>query len=743
VLAIAKSNMKKFLLFGVVVLSAGLLSWRIWPGDDDTVFGRDWREYLGGPDRSHYSPLKQINSTNVSQLQVAWTYRTGDSGQMQCNPIIVNGVLYGMTASTQPFALAAATGKEIWRRKAEGTPMYNTSRGVTYWEKGEDKRILFTNGPWLYAVNAKTGEAISSFGENGKVSLKTGLGASAKEKFVVSNTPGTLYEDLLIMPLRVSEGADAAFGYIQAFNIQTGKLTWVFRTVPFPGEYGYNTWPKGTYKNTNVGGANNWAGMAIDRKRGIVFVPTGSAAFDYYGGNRKGSGLFANCLLALDARTGQRKWHYQMVHHDILDRDPPAPPNLITVTQNGQKIDAVAQVTKQGMVFVFERETGKPLFPIEERKMPRSDVPGEQAWPTQPFPVKPAPYARHTLTENDISPYAENRNELVEKFRKSRFEGPFTPLTQKGTIVFPGLDGGAEWGGAAADPDGILYVNSSEMAWLLSVGPTNPVEKKTGSSSAKKASSKVSAGQRIYASNCAVCHGAQRQGNPASGFPSLVNVGSRRSKDYITTVTTNGKGMMPSFARLSATERQKIVSFLLGTEKKTPASASLTKATKGKEPGLNQGKKDPYVAYKITGFSKFLDSKGLPAITPPWGTLNAIDLNTGEYLWKIPFGEYPELMAKGIPQTGAESYGGPVVTASGLLFIAGTKDKKFRVYNKRNGQLLWETTLPAAGFATPSTYEVNGRQYVVIACGGNKLGAPAGDSYVAFALPQEVVKASK
>lgn len=724
--------MKKLILSIIIFCSLGLLSWQLMSNSKKGGPSREWREYLGGPDRSHYSTLTQINAANASQLKVAWTYHTGDSGQMQCNPIIVDGMLYGMTASTQPFAVDAATGKEIWKRKADEAVMYNTSRGVAYWENGDDKRILFTNGPWLYAVNAKTGEAITSFGDNGKVSLKEGLGSSAKDKFVVSNTPGTIFKDLIIMPLRVGEGADAAIGNIQAFNVETGKLAWVFHTVPHPGEFGYETWEnKAAYKNTNIGGANNWAGMAIDRERGLLFVPTGSAAFDYYGGNRKGSGLFANCLLALDAQTGQRKWHYQLVHHDILDRDPPAPPNLVTVTQNGKKIDAVAQVTKQGMVFVFDRETGVPLFPIEERKTPSSDVAGEKAWPTQPFPAKPVPYARQTLTRNELSPYADNKKELLEKFDKSRSEGPFTPLTERGTIVFPGLDGGAEWGGAASDPDGVLYVNSSEMAWLLSVGPTNATDKKPGA-----AGKGLSPGAKIYAANCAVCHGSERKGNAANGFPSLVDISNRRSASYVRNVVTNGKGMMPSFARLSADDRNRVVSFLLGTEQK--ASTSLAKVTRGREPGLNQGKQGPYVAYKITGFSKFLDSAGLPAIAPPWGTLNAIDLNTGEYRWKIPFGEYPELKAKGVPPTGAESYGGPVITASGLLFIAGTKDRKFRVYDKRNGALLWETELPAAGFATPSTYEVNGRQYVVIACGGNKLGAPSGDSYVAFALPPEV-----
>lgn len=711
--------MKRLLISILIVILSltGLLAWVYLP-DNPSSSGRDWREYLGGPHRNHYSTLKQITPSNVNQLEVAWEYHTLDTGQIQCNPLIVDGTLYGMTANTQPFAIDAATGKEYWRKESEGSDQFSTSRGLVYWENGKDKRILYTNGQWLYAVEASTGQAIVSFGENGRVSLKAGLGESAAEKMVISNTPGTVYEDLIIMPLRVSEGADAALGHIQAFNIRTGKLAWVFHTIPQPGEYGYDTWPKDAYKNTEVGGGNNWAGMAIDRERAIVYIPTGSAAFDFYGGNRKGSNLFANSLLALNARTGERIWHFQLVHHDILDRDPPAPPNLVTITRNGKKIAAVAQVTKQGFVFVFDRETGEPLFPIEERSVPASDIPGEQAWPTQPFPVKPEPYARQALTEEDISPYAKNREELIETLRESRSEGPFTPLSEQGTLVYPGLDGGAEWGGAAADPEGILYVNSSEMAWHIALGAAASEEQLES----------LASGQRLYTLNCTPCHGAERKGNPGSGFPSLVDIDSRRTREHVANVITNGKGMMPAFSKLSEEEKQALVAFLFGEEEQQPEIP--------KEPGLGKSDKaDPEIPYQISGYTKFLDKDGYPAIRPPWGTLNAIDLNTGEYVWKVVYGEYPELMSKGIPQTGAESYGGPVVTASGLLFIAGTKDGKFRAYDKSNGKLLWETQLPAAAFATPSTYEVNGKQYVVVACGGTKLGAESGDSYIAFVLP--------
>jgi quinoprotein glucose dehydrogenase len=673
----------------------------------------EWREYLGGHDRNHYSSLTEINPSNVDQLQVAWVYHTRDSGQIQCNPIVVNGILYGMTATVQPFALEAATGKEIWRVRdtAAGT-WYGTSRGVTYWEDGDDKRILYTKESWLYAVNAMTGKPVLSFGDSGRTSLGSGLGSLAKKRFIISNTPGAVYKDLIIMPLRLSEGNDAAPGYVQAFNIRTGKLAWVFKTIPHPGELGYETWPKEAYQDSTLGAANNWAGMAVDQERGIVFVPTGSAAFDFYGANRHGDNLFANTLLALEAKTGKRLWHFQMVHHDILDRDAPAPPNLLTVRHGGKSIDAVAQVTKQGYVFLFNRENGEPLFPIEEIPAPSSDVPGEKAAPTQPRPVKPLPYARQTFEETDLSPFASNKEELISKFRKARSEGTWTPLSKNGTIIFPGLDGGAEWGGAAVDPDGIMYLNSCEMPWLISLD--------TGTEKSSK-----HPGEQLYLASCATCHGAERKGNPASGYPSLVDAKKKYKRDQVKTVIGTGKGMMPAFKGLTDEQKNHIVAFLFGEKVEV----------KEDKKEVNSALTPKKVNYKISGYIKFLDKDGYPAVKPPWGTLNAIDLNTGEYLWKKTFGEVPELEAKGINDTGSDSYGGPVVTASGLLFIAGTKDGKFRVYDKKNGELLWETKLPAAGFATPSTYSVNGKQYVVIACGGTKLGAPKGESYVAFSLP--------
>lgn len=673
----------------------------------------DWADYLGGPDRNHYSTLTQINAGNVSQLQVAWEYHTGTPGQIQCNPLVVQGRLYAVTANAEPFALDAATGEELWRIRNSNTNNI-IMRGVSYWEDGDDKRILFSRDSWLHAVDAISGKSILTFGDSGRVSLKAGLGPTAQSKYVNSRTPGTVFEDLIIMPLSLSEGTDAAPGYVQAFNVRSGKLAWVFKTIPAPGEFGYETWPQDAHTNNRVGAANNWAGMAVDAKRAIVYVPTGSAAFDFYGGDRKGENLFANSLLALNARTGERIWHYQFVKHDILDRDVPAPPNLITVERNGKKVDAVAQVTKQGYVFVFDRETGEPLFPIEDVPAPPSDIPGEEAWPSQPRPVKPLPYARQTFTEEDINPFSADRDSLLELFRKSRFEGPFTPLSRTGTIVYPGLDGGAEWGGAAVDPDGIMYLNSNEMTWLISLDKKKPASKDI-----------VSPGQQVYATHCSVCHGSERKGNAASGYPSLVDLNNRFERNHVLDVITKGKGRMPGNQQLTEKEKKDLVAFLYGDKVVTQPVPEQKREEVGEQ----------VLDYQISGYIKFIDKSGYPAIRPPWGTLNAIDLNTGEYVWTKVFGTYPELEAKGIPQTGSENYGGPVVTASGLLFIAATYDKKFRAYDTANGELLWETTLPAAGFATPCTYEVDGRQFIVVACGGTKNGTPKGDSYVAFALP--------
>ncbi len=676
-----------------------------------------WTQYLGGADRAHYSTLAQIDSLNVGQLKVAWAYDAPDSGQMQMNPIIVQGTMYGVTAALKAFALDAATGKQLWLYK-DNAQASGTSRGVAYWEDGNDKRILYTVGDKLIALNALDGKPVLSFGTNGKTDLHTGLPDAAKDKYITSNTPGTIFKNLIILPVRVAEDAGAAPGYVRAFDVRTGKLVWVFHTIPMPDEKGYNTWPPEAYKNINVGAVNNWAGMALDEKTGTLFIPLGSAAPDFYGANRKGANLYANCLLALNANDGSYKWHFQLTHHDMWDRDPPAPPNLITVTQNGKSIDAVAQVTKQGYTFVLDRSTGQPLFPVQEVSAPASALPGEQAWPTQPVPLLPKPYARQIngLTENDISPFAGNKETLKKEFLAAD-KRAFAPPDTGNVLLLPGYDGGAEYGGAAADPfKGILYVNANEMAWFLKM-EKQPAANAPNSKNIQKGY----AGEQVYQASCSGCHGSNRQGNAASGYPDLTMLPQKQTTQYVLQTITNGKGKMPGFSSINAADKERLVAFLFGTERKEIMSTGMAAANLD--------------AYRHTGYKKFLDDKGLPAISPPWGTLTAIDLNSGKQLWQTTLGITPGLPKQDTNPTGCENYGGPVITSNGLLFIAATKDGMFRAFSRYTGKLLWQTALPAACFATPAMYSINGKQFITMACGGEKLGTKKGNKIVAFALP--------
>ncbi len=534
-----------------------------------------WTEYLGGPDRNHFSTLSEIDTTNVQQLKIAWTYLSPDSGQMQMNPIMVNSTVYGVTAGLKAFALDAASGKQLWLF-TDSTSSNGVSRGVAYWEDGNDKRIFYAVGENLLALDAGNGTLISTFGDNGKVNLHTGLPESAKNKYITSNTPGTIYKDFIIMPVRVGEDAGAAPGDIRAFNVRTGELIWTFHTIPHPGEMGYETWPEDAYKNTNVGAVNNWAGMAIDNKTGTLFIPLGSAAPDFYGGNRIGANLFANCLLALNANDGSYKWHFQTTHHDLWDRDLPAPPNLLTVTKNGKQIDAVAQITKQGTVFVFNRETGEPLFPVEEVSAPTSTLSGEQSWPTQPVPVLPEPFARsaHELTENDISQYAGNKEELLEILINSD-KRLFAPPDTENVLILPGYDGGAEYGGAGADPkNGILYVNSNEMAWYLRMEKTE--------TSNEQYENNHTPGQQVYLNYCSVCHGINREGNTASGYADLTKLAQTHTLQNTSEIISNGKGKMPGFPIISKEEKQHLLAYLFGVEKTEAVSENLSSIQKDK-----------------------------------------------------------------------------------------------------------------------------------------------------------------
>jgi quinoprotein glucose dehydrogenase len=654
----------------------------------------------GGVGNIRYSSLTDITPANVGQLQVAWTYDSHDAfkaSEMQSNPIVVDGLLYVTTPTMKVVALNAETGAEVWTFDPSG----GAPPGARFRHRGvavHADRVLVTYRNFLWALDRKTGQPITSFGADGRVDLREGLGRPAASMSVSASTPGVVFEDLLILPSSVPETLPGTPGHIRAFDVATGKQRWIFHTIPQPGEFGYETWPPDAYKIS--GGANAWAGVTLDPALGMVFAATGSASFDFYGVNRHGDNLFANCVLALDARTGKRIWHFQGIQHDIWDWDFPAAPSLVTVTRDGRAVAAVAQISKQGYVFVFDRRTGTPLFPIEYRDAPPSLVDGEQASPKQPHPVKPPPFARQGLTEAMLTTRTPEAHAAVLARFKTLRSGFLTPPSFDGTIVFPGFDGGAEWGGAAFDPDtGLLYVNSNEMPWIVRLIPNNDTS--------------------LYNAQCASCHREDRRGTTSA--PSLRNLNERFTRDEIVTLIREGGSRMPAFADMGARNMNDLADFLL-TGKDKGAALEL--------------KNDPnHLKYRNDGYTIFLDPDGYPAITPPWGTLNAIDLNEGTIRWQIPFGEFPDLVAKGMKNTGSDNYGGPVVTASGLLFIGATNfDKKFRAFDKLTGAVLWETTLPAAGNATPSIYRLNGRQYVVIAGGGGKNGAPSGSRVVAFAL---------
>lgn len=683
---------------------------------------RTWSVYKADAASSSYSPLTEIDKKNVETLQHAWTFNPNDArggsrfGNAECNPIIVDGIMYATSARHRLYAVEASTGKLKWSfdpfDKGVGGGIY---RGVTYWEDGDDKRILYTAGDELFAQDARTGKLITTFGDNGRVSMNVGLRGDSSLISVVPTSPGIVYEDLLIIGAEVSELFGAEPGYIRAYNVRTGELEWTFHTIPHPGEFGYDTWPPDAWKY--VGGVNSWGGMSLDADRGMVFVPLGSPSYDFYGADRKGANLFGNSVVALNARTGKYIWHFQTVHHDLWDYDLPAPPNLATIRRDGKEIDAVAQTTKTGFLFVLDRETGEPLFPVEERPVPPSHVPGEEAWPTQPFPVKPLPYARQHMTKDDLTSFSPGSyDSLLKKFNSMRYEGLFTPPDVRGTLMLPGTRGGSNWGGGAVDmKTGVLYVKSNDSPEIDHI---QKVERQTGDASL----SLYNQGKAIYLRHCAACHGKDRNGDEPIN-PSLRDLKSRIDEQIALTKIKKGFGRMPAFESVLQGKEEAIIAYLyeLRDSKPSRAEGDLFEIHNNRMAieDVTTEKQDTTPLYlNMTPFSHWYDPNGKPAIKPPWGTLSAIDLNTGEYVWQIPIGNIPELQEKGAPETGMEGYGGPIVTAGGLVFIGSTRDKKFRAFDKDTGALLWETTLPGVANATPCTYMADGKQYVAVSVSG-------------------------
>jgi quinoprotein glucose dehydrogenase len=683
-----------------------------------------WRTYRGDDGINAYSSLSQINKDNVRDLQVAWTYRTGDHtefSKIECNPIIINEVLYGISAKMKAFAIEASTGKEIWVFDPfdPNSKQSGFNRGLTYWEAGSDKRIFVCAGNKLIALDALTGKTFPDFGENGFVDLRKGLrNDNDIEKYDVTNTsPGVVFNDLIIVGSSLKENYESLPGDIRAYNVRSGKLEWTFHTIPHPGEFGYDTWSPESYKT--VGGCNAWAGLSIDRKHGLVFAATGAPAFDFHGGEREGQNLFANSVVAIEAKTGKYVWHFQVSHHDLWDYDLPTPPNLVTITKDGEKIDAVVQLTKQGLVFMLERETGKPIFPIEEKQVPASTMPGETSWPTQPFPVKPLALVRNSFDESmitDISPEAHAFiNEEVSKYTYGNIYHP--PSTQ-GIIQLPGFRGGAEWSGGAVDAEsGIMYLPLNDIPNVVQL-----VEIESGQENFF-GKPLPDVGEAIYKMNCSACHGEHRKGNP--GFPSLIDIEKRMKPIDAILLLKQGRGKMPSFPSLNAPQLDAINAFLFQTGK------DKTYQDRGPISIASSGPK----RYRIKAYVQLRDQFGYAGIKPPWGMLCALNLNTGEEVWKVPLGEFPELTARGIPKTGTQLFGGAVVTAGGLVFIGSSQDEKFRAFDKNSGKVLWEHQLPAGGYATPSVYEIDGKQFIVIAAGGGGFQrTKTGDYYIAFAL---------
>lgn len=652
----------------------------------DLSSARNWTRSHGGDAGTRYSTLKQITRENVRNLEVAWIYHSKDgTGNIQCNPIVVDGVMYAPTVGHQIVAVDAETGVELWRFRPEGQPAF---RGLTYWpgDARNPARLLFNAGNDLWALNAATGKPVENFGEKGRA--RTG-------HFRVAPA---VYRNVIVFA-----GYDRdVFGY----DLHSGRHLWTFHTIPQSGEVGADTWD-----GPEVG-ANCWGGIALDSKRGIAYITTGSPKPNFDGAGHWGDNLFSNCLLAVDALTGRRLWHFQEIRHDIWDLDLPAPPVLVSVNRGGKRVDAVATVTKVGNTLLLDRVTGKPLFPFRMRRAPTSKLPGERTAAYQPDLELPQPFSRQTFGPDEVTNLnAASRDHIGKRVRASN-HGWFEPFEPGKPTTYYGVHGGGEWTGAAFDPtSGMLYVSSNELPWIITVIPQTSQVK-------RDPSRPPTAGEKVYQRECVSCHGAERQGVGVA--PPLLALSFRLQDADVARLLKSGRnGTHPTFD-LPTAEQKDLMEYLFDRDR--PAVP------------IDRNKRPEYT---FLGFQKLLDEQGYPGCKPPWGTLNAINLNTGKIAWKVPLGEYDELTKKGIPKTGTENFGGALATAGGLVFCGGTRDLKIRAFDASNGKELWEQRLPFGGYAPPATYEVNGRQYVVIpATGGGKLGGTMGDAYVAFALPR-------
>jgi quinoprotein glucose dehydrogenase len=648
----------------------------------------EWRRSHGDTGNTRFSSLDQIDRTNVDRLQVAWTYHSKDGeGNIQCNPIVVEGILYAPTVGENVVAIEARNGEEIWRFDLEGRPAF---RGLLYWRGNEtaSPRIFLSAGQDLWALDPADGKPIESFGQGGKV--------EAGEVRV----PGAVFDNVLVIPGYAKD----VFGY----DALTGERLWTFHTVPVEGEYGADTW-------SHPGqGANCWGGMALDEERGIAYISTGSPKPNFDGVEYQGQNLFANCVIALEAKTGERLWHFQEIRHDIWDLDIPAPPNLVSVTREGKRVDAVAQVTKLGNTLLLDRVTGKPLFPFRLRKAPTSKLPGERTWPYQPDPELPEPFAKRVFGPEDVTDLSDEAETFVRNQIASANYGWFEPFEENRPTVFFAIHGGAEWTGAAVDPrKGLLYVSANEIPWNITVFRQEEIQ--------RDPNAPPTPGQAVYQVHCIQCHGPNREG--VGMAPPLHSLGRRMNEEKVIDLLKNGRNAMPAATALTEEDRRVLLDFLFLRD----LDASQTVSSH--PPGPPK--------YTFNGYNRLKDEEGYPGSKPPWGTLNCLDLNTGEKVWSVPLGVYPELEEWGITDTGAENFGGATLTAGGLVFIAGSPDERIRAFDADTGEMLWEHPLPWGGYAPPAVYQVDGKQFVVIAAtGGGKLGGPMGDAYVAFALPE-------